>query len=137
MDRNLQIIGMAKKAGLLAVGADATYSAARTRKAWLIITTNDASESALRRARHSAEAGGVLHVTVPYSGFELGNVSGRGSPLMVAILDAGLAASFLKGLATLFPESYGAQADLAAQKAHAQQEKRKKNVKSGNRRAVQ
>ena len=96
MDRGLLLIGMAKKAGLLAVGADDTNAAARAGKVSLVVSAGDASEGALRRARHSAEVARAPHVVVSYTSFELGGVSGRGSPGTVAILDSGLADSFMK-----------------------------------------
>ena len=136
MDRNLQILGLAKKAGLLAVGAEGTGAAARAGKARVIISASDSSESALRRARYSAEIGRCLHIIVPYSGFELGNVSGRGSPGTVAILDLGLAARFLREIAETDPEQYGESADMLTRRAQAQAEK-KKNTISGKRRAEQ
>ena len=96
MDNNLQILGLTKKAGLLAVGANDTHSAAKAGKAKVVISASDASDSAVRRARNSAEIGRVQHIIVPYTSFELGTVSGRGSPGTLAILDSGLAAKFVK-----------------------------------------
>ena len=135
MDRNLQILGLAKKAGLLAVGLQDTVCAARAGKARLIVSTSDASDSALRRARNSAESNRVLHIVLPYSSFELGNISGRGSPGTAAILDTGLAARFLRGLAETEPDRYKEPAELLQKAcAHA---KKKKHTPSGKRRTVQ
>jgi ribosomal protein L7Ae-like RNA K-turn-binding protein len=99
MDRNLSLLGIAKKAGLLAVGGEAVCSAARKGKARLIMTACDASDGAVRRARWNSEEGGAVYITVPYTKFELGSITGRGSPGTVAFLDSGLAAGFVKGLA--------------------------------------
>ncbi|MCL2424896.1 MAG: hypothetical protein FWD05_01010 [Oscillospiraceae bacterium] len=99
MDRCLSILGMAKKAGYLAVGGEAVALAARHRKARLIITASDASASSVRRAKSGAESGGSKYIAVPYTMFELGNVAGRGSPGTIAFLDKGLAESFTKRLA--------------------------------------
>ena len=136
MDRNLQIIGLAKKAGLLAVGSNDTGSAARAGKAQVVISASDASGSALRRARNSAEVCRAMHIIVPYTSFELGNVSGRGSPGTVAILDMGLAARFMRGMAETEPERFGESAELLTQKAAALTEK-KNHTPSGKRRTVQ
>ena len=129
MDRNLQIIGLAKKAGLLAVGAEDSGSAARSKKAHIIISANDSSDNSLRRASSSAEIGQVLHIIVPYTSFELGSVSGRGSPGTVAILDLGLAARFMRGLAETDPERYRVSAEILSTKAGAKADKRKANRK--------
>ena len=124
-DKNLQILGIARKAGLIAVGGDAVGDATRMGKAKLVFSATDASESASRRARMNAQAGGAIYVTVPYAKFELGNITGRGSPGTVAILDAGLAAGFLKGLVEKEPEKYGGAAEKLAEEARNLTEKRK------------
>ena len=98
MDRSLALLGMAKKAGQLAVGSEATALAARRGKAKLVITASDASDGSVRRAKTNAEASGVEHIAVPYTMFELGNASGRGSPGTIAFLDKGLADSYKKKL---------------------------------------
>ena len=136
MDHNLQILGLSKKAGLLAVGAEDTRSAARSGKAQLVISASDASVSALRRARDSAETGCALHIVAPYTSFELGSMSGRGSPGTVAILDAGLAARFLRGLAANAPDRYCEPAELLTKKAQIEIERRR-HTRSVKRRSMQ
>jgi len=128
MDNNLHLLGIAKKAGLLAVGADAVSIAARTGKAKLIITASDASGGALRRARASAESGGVMRMAVPYTMLELGIVTGRGSPGTVAVLDAGLAAGFMRGLARIDPTRYLDAAEQLDAKARALAERKKRRA---------
>ena len=98
MDRSLAMLGMAKKAGKLAVGGEAAAIAARRGAAKLIITANDASAASVRRAKSSAETGGIKHVEVPFTMFELGTTAGRGSPGTIAFLDKGLADGFMKKL---------------------------------------
>jgi len=105
-DRNLQILGLAKKAGLLSVGCEAAGAAARSGKAELIISASDASERAHRNARINADVGYASYAIVPYTKFDLGNVTGRGSPGTVAFLDKGLAAKFLQGLSQIQPEPF-------------------------------
>jgi len=100
VDRNLAHLGLAKKAGLLAVGAEAVATAARRGAAHLIITASDASEGSVRRAKINAEANGVSYIAVPYTMFELGRTAGRGSPGTLAFLDKGLADGFIKRLDT-------------------------------------
>ena len=104
MDRSLALLGMAKKAGRLAIGSQAVASAARRGEAKLIITANDASEASVRRAKSNAETNGVSYAAVPYTMFELGRSAGRGSPGTIAFLDKGLAAGFLERLAELLPD---------------------------------
>jgi len=105
MDRCLAHLGMAKKAGLLAVGGDAAATAARRGEAELIITASDASAGSKRRAKMNAEANGIMYIAVPFTMFELGNIAGRGSPGTIAFLDKGLADVFSKRLAENAKES--------------------------------
>jgi len=98
MDRCLALLGMAKKAGLLAVGGEAAASAARRGEAVLIITASDASDGSVRRAKSNAESNGIEYTAVPFTMFELGITAGRGSPGTIAFLDKGLADGFKKRL---------------------------------------
>ena len=98
-DRILQILGLAKKAGLLAIGFEAVGTAARKGKTKLIISAEDASERAYRNARIYADSCGAICMVVPYTKFDLGCITGRGTPSTIAFLDTGLAVAFIKGLA--------------------------------------
>jgi len=135
MDKTLQILGLAKKAGLLAVGLRDTVEAARAGKASLVISAADASGNALRQAQISAGAARAMHVAVPYSCFDLGTMSGRGSPGTLAILDTGLAARFLEGMAETDPDRYGGPAEILEQEHRKREEKRKQTL-SGKRRTA-
>ena len=105
MNRCLALLGMAKKAGRLAVGSEAAATAARRGDAVLIITASDASEASVRRAKTNAELNKVKHIAVPFTMFELGQTAGRGSPGTIAFLDKGLADGFIKRLAENTKES--------------------------------
>jgi ribosomal protein L7Ae-like RNA K-turn-binding protein len=101
MNRSLAILGMAKKAGLLAVGSEAAAVAARRGGAKLIITASDASEASIRRAKSNAAACMARYTSVPLTKHELGTTAGRGSPGTIAFLDRGLAEGFLNKLAEI------------------------------------
>jgi len=94
MNRALAMLGMAKKAGLLAVGGEDTSEAIRRRKAKLVITASDASEGSVKRAHTNAKENNVEYMSVPFTKFELGTTAGRGSPGTIAFLDKGLAKGF-------------------------------------------
>ena len=98
MDRSLQLLGIAKKAGLLAIGGEAASAAARSGMARAIISARDASDGAKRRAKRDAEFCGAAYVAAPYTMSELGSITGRGSPGTMAFLDKGLAMNFLEKL---------------------------------------
>jgi len=125
MNHSLTLLGIARKAGLLAVGGDAVSAAARAGKAKLIISASDASERAIRRAIDDTSISRAIHINVPYTKFELGSITGRGSPGTVAILDTGLAAGFAEKLAKAKPEIYGGAAEILNKKARALTDKKK------------
>ncbi|MCL2221926.1 MAG: ribosomal L7Ae/L30e/S12e/Gadd45 family protein [Oscillospiraceae bacterium] len=98
MDRILNLLGIAKKAGKLAIGSEAAAQAVQAGSAALVITASDASDGSKRRAKANTGENRVEYLSVPYTKFELGNITGRGSPGTVAILDKGLANSFSEKL---------------------------------------
>jgi ribosomal protein L7Ae-like RNA K-turn-binding protein len=117
MDHNLRFLGMAKKAALLAVGFEDTSKAMLLNKAELVLSASDASEGSKRRARENARSCGAVYVEVPYTMMELGTITGRGSPGTLAILEPGLAAGFMEGLAKINPQLYGETAITMSEKA--------------------
>jgi ribosomal protein L7Ae-like RNA K-turn-binding protein len=120
----LQLLGLAKKAGLLAVGSEAVKEASRSRRAMLIISAADASEGSVRRASFNAKTSGAEYTDVPYTKFELGNVTGRGSPGTAAIMDVGLAAEFMKRLAAADSKYYREATERLSNNAKSQAVKR-------------
>jgi len=118
INRDLQLIGIARKAGLLAVGLDASLATARLGRASAVLVTNDASTGASKRARISAEECGAVFAVLPYTKSELGNITGRGSPGTIALLDAGLAAEILKSISKAMPERYEKDIEYLKDKAH-------------------
>lgn len=99
MANSLRLLGLAKKAGRLALGAEASSEAAEGGRAAMILSASDASERALRQARSMAERYGAVYVPLPYAAADLGEALGRGSPGTLAVTDPGLAAAFAKALA--------------------------------------
>ena len=97
MKDNLKYLGLAKKAGMLAVGADDALAAVKSRKAKAIVTASDTSERTMQKAYESAISSGVKYVATEYTKFELGAVIGRGPVGVLAILDEGLAETFMGG----------------------------------------
>ena len=94
MDDKLRILGIARKAGMLAIGAQAVSTAARSGKAKSILTAADASERSVRNAQGYSADCGALHIAVPYTKEELGAALGWGPVGMLAILDSGFAEGF-------------------------------------------
>lgn len=140
MEPFLDLLGMARKAGRLEVGEEPVGAAARAGKAKLLLLACDAAENTVRRANHFAEAGHVTALTVPYTKGELGAAVGRGSCAMLALTDAGFAASLTGKLALRDPERYAAASeamgDKAAKALQRQREQRQheKNLARGKKR---
>jgi len=141
-NRNLQILGLARKAGFLAIGEESSEAAARSGQAALIISASDASERSLRNARINAQAGFAAYAVVPYTKFELGSITGRGSPGTIAFLDNGLAVRFLQGLAETDPESFkklweDMESSVKRIDSHAKPTPASNSTPSGKRRTMQ
>jgi ribosomal protein L7Ae-like RNA K-turn-binding protein len=78
MNNSLGLLGIAKKAGRLEIGDESVGSAARAKKARLILTASDASDGLKRRADHYAAEGSTIHLALPFDKYELGSEVGRG-----------------------------------------------------------
>ena len=108
MDKLLNLIGLAQKAGRLAVGEEPTGAAARARDARLILVAADAAENSVRRVRHFADAGQCLWCRIGADKDALGRAVGRSSCAMLAVTDIGFAEAIAKKLnSAIFPGSQG------------------------------
>jgi ribosomal protein L7Ae-like RNA K-turn-binding protein len=140
MPNSLNVLGLARKAGHVEAGEEAAGAACKTGKARLLIVALDASDNARHRADHFTAAGHALRLDVRYTKAELGRALGMGTPSMVALTDAGLAALFVQKLSAEFPGIYDLQAAILEKKAariHARKKEtvaHQRNVKRGKRR---
>ena len=138
-DPVLHLLGLARKARLLEIGEEPVGAVCRARHARLVLLAQDAAPNTRRRCAHFGEAGNVLWLELPFTKEELGFHLGRGSCAMLALTDAGLAASVADKLAQRDPERYGPAAQQLHQKAERtlqrQKERRQheKNLRQGKR----
>ena len=95
----LSTLGLALRAGSVAVGEEPVGAAARAKKARVIFTAQDAAASSVRRANSFARAGSCLCLTVPADKDALGRALGRTSCAMCAVTDIGFAQSLVQKLA--------------------------------------
>lgn len=136
-DPILHLLGLARKAGRLEIGEEPVGSACRARQAKLILLASDATPNTVRRCAHFGETGSVLWLELPFTKAELGFQLGRGSCAMLALTDAGFAASVVEKLADRDPGRYAPAAQQLRQKAdrvlQRQREKRQheKNLREG------
>ena len=139
MDKVLNLIGLAQKAGRLAVGEEPTGAAARARDARLILVAADAAENSVRRVRHFADAGQCLWCRIGADKDALGRAVGRSSCAMLAVMDIGFAEAIAKKLAEE-DERYAITAEKLSVKAQRAAERRReaeaheKNVRTGKKR---
>ena len=139
MDKLLNLIGLAKKAGKLEVGEEPVGAAARAKHARLILIASDAADNTRRRAKHFGDAGECICLEIPAAKGELGKGLGRTSCAMVALTDVGFAEAVAKKLAESDEAHYGEAAKRLAIKAQRAAERRaelkqhEKNVRAGKK----
>lgn len=139
MDKLLNLIGLAQKAGRLAVGEEPTGAAARARDARLILVAADAAENSVRRVRHFADAGQCLWCRIGADKDALGRAVGRSSCAMLAVTDIGFAEAIARKLAE-GDERFAETAEKLAVKAQRAAERRReaeaheRNVRTGKKR---
>lgn len=105
-ERALQLLGLMRRAGAIAVGEDNTGAAVRGGRAKLLLIAADASENARKRAAGFAGGQKVLTVLLPFGKEELSAHLGVYGCSMAAVLDAGFAGAFMGLLAQEWPEEY-------------------------------
>ena len=106
MDSLISFLGLVNKAGRLSIGEEPVGASCRAKKASLIVLATDAADNSVRRAKHFAEAGQCLCLTIPLNKAQLGQASGRSSCAMAAIDDIGFAAALAKKLVAADADSY-------------------------------
>ena len=98
MDRALNYLSLARKAGLGELGEEPVGAITRTGKGYLVIVASDASDHTWRRAKSFVAGTDQQCVKVPFTKDEMGFVIGRSSLAIAAITDAAMAASLVKAL---------------------------------------
>ena len=142
MERILSMLGLAHKAGRVEIGEEPVGSAARARKARIILVASDAAAGSVRRAMSFANTGNCLCLVIPATKNELGRALGRTSCAMAAVTDIGFADAVAKKLAALEPEKYESAAERMAVKAQRARERRQeqlnheKNLRTGKKKVT-
>lgn len=135
MDKALNYLSLARKAGRVELGEEPVGAAARANHARLVVVASDASEHTWRRARSFVEGTSQQCIRVAFSKDEMGLATGRQSLALAAFTDPALALAFVQALGN--PEKYTAvSADLTERtrrvRQHQQEEKNhRRNVRSG------
>ena len=104
LDKALNYIGLARKAGRIELGEEPVGAAARAQHARLILVAKDASDHTWRRAKSFVAGTGQQCIRVQFNKDELGLACGRTSLAIGAFTDPALALAFVKALDQ--PETY-------------------------------
>ena len=128
MERILSMIGLAHKAGRVEIGEEPVGSAARAKKARIILVAGDAAASSVRRAMSFANTGSCLCLVIPATKEQLGRALGRTSCAMAAVTDIGFADAVAGKLAALDPEKFGSAAERMTVKAQRARERRQEQL---------
>ena len=130
MDRALNYMALARKAGLIELGEEPVGGAARAGKACLVAVAMDAGDHTWRRAKSFVAGTNQLCLKVPYTKDELGMAIGRTSLAIAAFTDPAMALAFVKALPQ--PEKYSEElASLEERTRRVQQ--RQKEAKAHQR----
>ncbi len=98
MDKALNYMSLARKAGLIELGEEPAGAAARSQHARLIVVASDASDHTWRRAKSFVAGTDQQCIKVPFTKDQLGIAIGRTSLALAAFTDPALALAFVKAL---------------------------------------
>ena len=104
MDKALNYLSLARKAGRIELGEEPVGAVARAKKARLILVASDAGAHSWRRAKSFTAGTEQICMKVPFTKDQLGEAIGRTSLAMAAFTDPALALAFVKALGE--PEKY-------------------------------
>ena len=96
MDKALNYLSLARKAGRLELGEEPVGAAARAGHARLVLVATDAGDHTWRRAKSFVAGTGQECVRLEYSKDEMGAAVGRQSLAIAAITDPAMALAFLQ-----------------------------------------
>ena len=98
MDKTLNYLALARKAGLAELGEEPVGAITRALKGHLVLVAQDASDHTWRRAKSFVAGTDQQCVRLPYTKAEIGFAVGRQELAIAAITDAGMALSIAESL---------------------------------------
>lgn len=137
MDRALNYLSLARKAGLLELGEEPVGAAARSQKARLVVVAGDASDHTWRRSQSFVAGTEQLTLRVPFSKDEMGFAIGRTQLAIAAFTDPAMALAFVKALGD--PEKYKKELESLEKRTQRIRQRQKetkaheKNVRQGKK----
>ena len=137
MDKVLNYIGLARKAGRAELGEEPVGAATRALHAHLVIVAADASDHTWRRAKSYVAGTDQQCIRLPYSKDEMGMAIGRQELAIAAITDPALALSLVQALPQ--PEKFAPVMAVLEDKVQRQRKRQaeakahKRNVRKGKK----
>ena len=137
MDKALNYLSLARKAGFAELGEEPVGAIARTGKAYLIAVASDASDHTWRRAKSFAAGTEQQCVRLPATKDAMGMAIGRQELAIAAITDPALALAMVQALGNA--EKYAAALEVLstktakATKRQAEAKAHKRNVRKGKK----
>lgn len=122
MDKALNYLSLARKAGRAELGEEPVGAAARALHAHLILVAQDASDHTWRRAKSFAAGTKQQCIRLPYSKDEMGAAIGRMELGIAAITDPALALALVQSLAQPEPQAAEVLEQLTARNRKLAQE---------------
>lgn len=104
MDKALNYVALARKAGRIELGEEPVGAAARAQHARLVIVASDASDHTWRRAKSFVAGTEQICIRIPHDKDQLGEAVGRTSLAIAAFTDPAMALAFVKCLPEQAPE---------------------------------
>ena len=135
MDKALNYLSLARKAGSAELGEEPAGAAARAGKAYVILVASDAGDHTWRRAKAFAAGTDQQALKMPYTKDEMGMATGRTALAIAAITDVAMALS----LAASLPQAPTESLEILKAKAEKQKQRKKeaqahkKNVRFGKK----
>ena len=137
MDKALNYLSLARKAGLAELGEEPVGDITRTGKGYLVVVASDASDHTWRRAKSFVAGTEQQCIRVSFTKEELGFVVGRTSLAIAAFTDAALALAFVKALPNSEKfKDVMEKLDLKAQKLRQRKDEAKahqRNIRTGKK----
>ena len=137
MDKALNYLSLARKAGFAELGEEPVGAIARTGKAYVIVVASDASDHTWRRAKSFAAGTQQQCVRLNCTKDAMGEAIGRSALAIAAITDPALALALVQSLGQ--PEKHEAVLAVLSEKAakakkrQAESKAHKRNVRMGKK----
>jgi ribosomal protein L30E len=130
VDKALNYLALARKAGLAELGEEPVGDVTRTGKGYLVMVASDASDHTWRRAKSYVAGTEQQCIRMKYTKEELGFAVGRTSLAIAAITDVAMALALVNALGE--PEKHKAVIEVLGAKS-AKAKKRQQEAKAHQR----